>query len=602
MGTCDYADIIICKFVRSYLMKKEVGEKIWKMARKIEKRLIKKISNIDPIILQLLINREIKDYKGFLEPNFKKGQHDPFLLDGIKIARKRILKAIKNKERVMIFGHYDCDGVCAVALMSEALEKLGLKAEVYIPTRKEGYQIKEQTFGEFKKKNISLIITVDFGITDVKAAEFARKDNIDLIITDHHQPPKKLPKAHVIVNPHLSKKYPFKELCGASVVYKLISTLISDEKFLKWSLDLVALATIADVVPLIDENRIFTKYGLIVLQKTRRIGLKKLYQKAGIDKNKINTYSVGFQIAPRLNASGRMDHALSSYCLLKTKNKKEAERIVDDLNRLNIKRQRVLEKSLQEALEKIKKDRLAKNKLIIVSDKKWAEGILGLIAGKVTEMFSRPTIALRENGDYFRGSARSIDEFHITNALREYEDILEKVGGHKKAAGLTVKKNLMKDLYDKLVGFASQKLSAKDVIPKVNIDAQIKLKNINQKFWNILQKLEPYGYGNPKPVFATSNLSVKNIRSIGNDGKHLSMNLSDGENFIRAIGFGMGKMYNKIKIGDEVDVAYNIDLNQWNGQENLELKLIDIKNPPSSKLPPSLKLRRTSRRIKEKNV
>jgi len=558
-------------------MKKGEVSKIWLTAQKINKNLIKKFPAINPIILQILANREISDFKNFLKTDFNKGQHNPFLLSDVKKTRDRILRAQKDKEKILIFGHFDCDGVCAATLLSEVLEKLKIKQEVYISERSEGYHINEKLFDQFKNEKISLIITVDFGITDIRAGELCQRKGIDLVITDHHQPPKKLPKAFAIINPYLSKRYPFKELSGTGVVYKLISGLINDEKFLKWSLDLVALATVADVVPLVDENRIFTKYGLIVLKKTRRLGLCELYKKAGIDRKNINTYTVGFQIAPRLNASGRMDHALSSYYLLKTKNKNQAEKIATKLNELNSKRQIVLDKSLKEALDKIKKNKLDKNKMIIVSDKGWAEGILGLIAGKITEMFSRPSIVLCEDGDFLRGSARSIDQFHITNALREYEDILERVGGHKKAAGLTIKKKLIKDLYDKLVSFAYQKISDRDIIPKIKIDTKIKPSNLTKNFWKNLQILEPYGYGNPKPVFATHDLMVKNTRPMGDKGKHLSLNLSDGKNFFRAVGFEMGNLYKIIKPGDKVNIAYNLDLNCWNGNENLELRLIDIK-------------------------
>lgn len=558
-------------------MRKGEISKIWLTAKKITKNLIKKFPKINPVILQLLSNRKISDVENFLKADYLGGQHDPFLLSGLKKAKERILFAKKNKEKVAVFGHFDCDGICAAALLSDGLEKLKIDHEVYIPERRDGYQINEEYFKDFKKKKISLIITVDFGITDVGAGELAKNAGIDLIITDHHQPPKKLPKAYAIVSPLLSKKYPFKELSGTGVVYKLTQSLIDDERFLKWSLDLVALATIADVTPLVEENRIFTKYGLIVLKKTKRTGLLELYKKASIDQNTINTYTVGFQIAPRLNASGRMDHALSSYYLLKTKNKDEAEKIAEKLNTLNSKRQQILDKSLSEALKKVEKDNLAKNKLIILSDKSWVEGVLGLIAGKVTEIFTRPSIVLREDGDHFRGSARSIDEFHITNALREYEDILERVGGHKKAAGLTVKKNLMKDLYNKLTAFAEHELNDKDIMPKLNIDAEISLANLSRDFWDEIQKLEPHGYGNPKPVFATRNISVSNVRTMGREEKHLSLNVSDKERFIRAVGFEMGDLAKKIKPGDKIDIAYNLELNSWNGNEDLELRLVDVK-------------------------
>jgi single-stranded-DNA-specific exonuclease len=558
-------------------MKQGMVEKIWILAQKKSQKILKKIPKIDPVIIQLLINRGISDIKEFLEPNYQKGKFNPFLLSDIKKARERILKAIKNKEKVAVFGHYDCDGICAAVLMAETLEFLGLKPEVFIPQRSEGYQISKERFLEFKKKNISLLITVDFGITDIKAGEEAKNSGIDLIICDHHLPPKKLPKSLAIINPLCSPKYPFKELSGTGVVYKLVESLISEEKFLKWALELVALATVADVVPIISENRMFVKFGLMALQKTKRLGLKKLFEKAGIDQKKINTYTIGFQIAPRLNASGRMEQALSSYYLLRTKNKQEAEKLANDLNNLNQKRQSVLDKSLRNALEKIKKDDLAKDKIIIVSSKDWAEGILGLIAGKVTEFFTKPSIVLREEAQFFKGSARSIDGFHITNALREYEDILERVGGHKKAAGVKVKKSLMKDLYDKLTSFANQKISEKDILPKVIIDVELSLKNITEKFWQNILKLEPYGYGNPKPLFATYNLKIVNISQMGNKGKHLSMNLSDGKKFIRAVGFEMGDLYHKFRTGDQINIAYSLDLNEWNGERNLEARLVDVK-------------------------
>jgi single-stranded-DNA-specific exonuclease len=572
-------------------MKQGMADKIWIMARKISKKILEKFPKINPIILQLLINRGIKEIDQFLEPNFEKGRYNPFLLSDVKKAQKRIKKAISAKEKIAIFGHYDCDGICAAVLMAEALEFLGVQPKVYIPERRDGYQIRKERFEEFKKNKVTLLITVDFGITDILAAEMAKESGIDLIICDHHQPPKKLPKCFAIINPLCSSKYLFKELSGTGVVYKLVETLISEERFLKWALELVVLATVADVVPLISENRTLTKFGLIALRKTKRLGLIKLFEKAGIDKDKINTYTIGFQIAPRLNASGRMDQAVSSYYLLRTKDERQAEKLATDLNNFNQKRQSILDKSLNSAMEKIKKDGLNKDKIIIVSSKDWAEGILGLIAGKVTEFFCKPSIVLREEEEFFKGSARSIDGFHITNALREYEDILEKVGGHKKAAGMTVKKDLMKDLYDKLTGLANQKITDDDILPKVMIDVELSLKNINESFWENILKFEPYGYGNPKPLFATKNLKIVNISRMGKEGKHLSLILKDEENFIsvaenpasggedviRAVGFEMGKLFDKFSAGDKIDVAYNLDLNQWSGNQNLELKLIDIK-------------------------
>jgi len=405
------------------------------------------------IIKQILINRQIPktDWLAFLHPDFYNGLHNPYLLPGMRLAVNRIEQAIKDRQKIGIFADYDADGIPGAALLADILEnKLHIQTVTYIPTRREGYGLNKKGLDYLKKAGANLIITVDLGVRNIKEIDYARKIGLNVIITDHHEPGDKLPKSLALINPKIEQsKYPFRELSGGGVVFKLIQALSKKvkgitEADLKWALDLVAITAICDVVPLIDENRIFAKFGLLVLGKSRRMGLKRLYKIAQIDPAKIDTHTVGFQIGPRLNAPGRMDHTNESFELLRSTDPILARNLAVKLDEINRRRQTQLDQAVTEAETEILKNKLSDKKIIFLSSAKWSSGIVGLIAGKIMEKFNRPTIFFEKGEEFSKGSARSIDQYNIVKALEEANDLLENFGGHVKAAGLTVKNQNLK--------------------------------------------------------------------------------------------------------------------------------------------------------------
>ena len=537
----------------------------------------------DSIIEQLLFNRNIKlkNRKSFLSPSFDQDLHDPFLMKGMKAAIGRIIKAIDNKEKIGLFGDYDADGIPGLALLYQSFKKMGLEVILYIPKRAQGYGLNFEGIDLFKKEKVTLMVTVDLGIRNIKEVIYAKENGIDTIIIDHHEQGEKLPEA-IILNPkQKNDRYPFRELSACGVAFKFIQGMSRESMltktinipFLKWLLDLVAIATICDVVPLVDENRIFAKFGLIVLQKTRRIGLEKLYQAATIDHNLIDTHTVGFQIGPRLNAPGRMDHANESFYLLVSEDPRESMILATKLDQINRQRQAELERVLKEAEEKVEKNLLHQKKVILVEGKNWPHGIIGLVAGKLMEQFSRPAIVCERREKDFRGSARSIDAFNIIEALEEAKQFLSSYGGHAKAAGLTFEQEHLSNLYDELLKIAENKITNEDLIPKLKIDALVKKEDLDYNLLNDIQKFAPFGLGNPRPVFMIEKAAISDIRTVGQTQKHLKMKVEG----IEAIGFDLGNLAKDLSQDQKIDAAFTLDEDNWDGNKKLQLKIIDIR-------------------------
>lgn len=555
-------------------------DKVWKIKKRI----------FDDPIKQLLYNRSIITQKGevdlierFIEPSFDNDLHDPELLPNWKEFKNRLTEAVDKQETIGIFADYDADGIPGAAYLYRALVKLGVKARVYIPTREEGYGLNKAGIDVLVGQNCSLIITVDLGIRSFEMVEYAASLT-DIIITDHHLPDDKLPKkALAVVNPKVSgSKYPFKELSGAGVVFKLVSGLakfypeVLTEAFLKWNLDLIAISTISDVVPLVDENRVITKFGLISLIKTHNIGLKKLYQVAAIDAKKINTYTVGFQIAPRINAPGRIDHASKSFELLVTEDENEAVELAHWLNKKNALRQNSMDQVEQECIAQVIDNNLDKDKIIIVHGD-WPKGVIGPSASRLVEKFRRPVIILSKEESGYSGSSRSIPNFNIIDGLKKVEKYLKVYGGHKGAAGLQLEKTNLTKFITEMVKIANNEIKDEHLKPAVDIDLEISPGEISVNQFKKFFQLEPFGLGNPRPIFYLKNVKIIDHRFVGKDNKHLKLMVSTKGQDFEAIFFGCNIDLKKINLHN-AELLFSPEINYWNGQNKVSLNIIDIRD------------------------
>ncbi len=536
---------------------------------------------INSLIKVLLANRGIKTRKEieeFLNPKLENVTVKSVGIDNknLKKAIVRIKLAIKNKEQIVVFGDYDVDGICGTAILWETLNSMGAKVMPYIPHRiDEGYGLSQRGIENLKLKivNCKLIITVDNGIVANKAVDFANEMGIDVIITDHHVPSKKLPDALAIV--HTTK------LCGTGVAYILSQEIrkILNTKYLihNTHLELVALATVADLVPLKGANRTLLKFGLEALKKTKRVGLLELFKEAGLEKKSIGVYEIGHMIAPRLNAMGRLEYAMDSLRLICTNNQKRAEELAKLLGSTNKERQDLTLETVLHAKQAIKNKKQETRKLIFISHKTYEQGVIGLVAGKLVEQFYRPAIVVSIGEKISRASARSISGFNIIEFIREHSSFLVDAGGHPMAAGFTVETTKLVKLQEILEDRAELILNENLLTRSLRIDCELPLSFIDIKLYESLQKLAPFGMGNPEPTFISRNVAVEDMRLVGAEGKHLKLKIKDQKSNIPldGIGFGMGGA--KIHIGDKVNIVYVIDENEWNGNKRLQLKIRDLR-------------------------
>lgn len=575
------------------------------------KRIFPELEKItEDILTQRGIDTKEKKEE-FLYPDYEKHLHNPKLLTDIQKAVNRILQARKNKETIYIYGDYDVDGITSATILSDFLNQIGLKSKTYLPDRnKEGYGLNQSAIDYIKKQGTDLIITVDCGITNFDEVEYAKQQNLDVIITDHHFVPEKIPKALAVINPKRKKdKYPEKMLAGVGVTFKLIQAIADeisdyDNQQLKWLLDLVAIGNVADCVPLLGENRTLTKYGLMVLSKTRRVGLKQLFTvgRINIDASRLPGGEViGFQIAPRINAAGRMNHASLAYELLtRTPDKiTEARTLALEIESQNQRRQ----KETLEIMKEVEKELDIHNlpTIIIQSSKHWSLGLVGLVAGRIADKYNRPCILLQEKDGELKGSCRSIPAFHLMEALPKVSKLLKKFGGHSQAAGITLtKKNFPK--FKKSMIELAKKQNIHLAPKEITIDLKISLKEINEKLLDELLLMEPFGQGNPKPKFLSRNVVVKRIAYLGTEQKHLKIWLADKEEdseqleiiaFFFENTFDFLTVPNKVsdkktalKPGDKIDIIYTLEENIWNGQRSIQGKIVDIKILSSPKITP----------------
>ncbi len=553
---------------------------------------------VDQVVSQLLFNRGLvgkTEINNFLSPNLEKDFFDPFLFKNMAAAVDLIIKNIKEENKITIYGDYDADGVTATATMYETLNILKAKTDIYIPERvSEGYGLNSAAIKEIKEAGSKLIITVDSGIRNQAEAALAASLGLELIITDHHVPPdaESLPVCLIISAQLPGSGYPEKNLSGVGVAFKLASALISrtklsdDEKdILKNRLyDLAAVGTVADCVPLLGENRLLVKKGLAALNFTKRLGLRELIKAAQIKQShNLDSWNIGFQIAPRINAAGRLDHANTAFQLLITKDAAEARDLARDLNDRNIERQRITAEIMDEVEKRINN----KDKILIglcEDDKGWNEGVVGLVAGKICEKYYRPTLVITKSGDEYKGSGRSIPEINIIKAIEESKDILERYGGHAAACGFSFKEKNLDKFIKRINQTVERELGDILLVPRILIDTEIDLANIDDVLISELDKFRPFGQSNERPKFSSFGVKIVNIITMGAGKEHIKLMLQqDNSSIFNAIGFGQAEKWSDLKIGGLIDIVYFIDINEYNGRREIQLKIIDIKKNDKSK-------------------
>lgn len=544
----------------------------------------KNYGKLHDVVLQILKKRGIEtpeDIDQFLNPKLCK-LYDPTLMKDMDRAVQRIKKAIKYNEKVTIYGDYDVDGITSCTIMIKLLRKFGLNVDYYVPSRiDEGYGLNKDAIEKIHKSGTTLIITVDNGISSFDEVEFAKKLKIDVIITDHHEPKDKLPKAFAILNPKQPGcGYPFKELSGVGVVLKLAYALLDmDIGAIEEYLDLAALGTVADIVPLLDENRIIVKNGLQKLDNTTNKGIIALKNILNLQDKPIDTTKISFMIAPRLNAVGRISDASIAVELLLTNDVQRAKQLAEVLEDVNRKRQNIESKILNQAKELIENNiDLETSKIIVLSSPDWHPGVIGIVASRITEMYHRPSILIAEDGKTGQGSGRSIQGFNLFEALDKNSDLLIRYGGHEQAAGLTIKVENIDKFAENINMLAIDIFEKVDLTPRLTIDLELN-EDINLDLAKQLELLEPFGYKNPKPLFASKNLLLEEVRTVGKKDKHLKMRLRKKKCKIDSIGFNLGDIKQKLEMAPIVDLAFYLEVNRWNGYITPQLNIKDIKVP-----------------------
>lgn len=540
---------------------------------------LQKKYNINKLLATIIANRGItgEQINKFLNPK-RSDFYNPYGMPDMEIAVERIEKAIKNQEKTIIYGDYDVDGITSVTVLKSFLEERGLQVGVYIPNRlEEGYGLNKEAVEKISKQGYTLMITVDCGISAVEEVKYANELGIETIITDHHEPGNEIPEAMAIVDAkRKDNTYPCRNLAGVGVVFKLIQAIsikigLEEKEYLKY-LDIVCIGTISDIVPLTDENRVIVKLGLKLVEQTRNLGLRAILQATGY--NKIDSITISFGIAPRINACGRMGHQEEALKLFLSKDINEVNMLTQKLNEYNKIRQEIEKNIFSDAIVQIEEKKLENKNTIVLMGKNWHHGVIGIVASKITEMYFKPSILLCEEDDYGKGSGRSIPGFDLYETLTECKESIDRFGGHSMAVGITVKKEKFNEFKEKLEQIAKEK-NIEEIVPILKIDAQINLDEISRDMVESLKELEPFGEENKTPLFLFRNLKINSIRAL-TEGKHLKLTLKDNKNIVNAIGFNLGEYSNEYKIGDRIDVVGNLEINSFNGVENIQINIKDL--------------------------
>ena len=537
--------------------------------------------NLNKVIGKIIVNRHVvndEDVRIFITPT-RDDFHDPFLFKGMDIAVDRIIKAINNKEKILIYGDYDVDGITSTTVLKKYLMDRGISVDTYIPNRlHEGYGLNKKAIDTIKERNIDLIITVDCGISAIEEVDYAVRLGMDIIVTDHHEVGEKLPNALAVIDAkRKDNTYPFRALAGVGVVFKLIQALsikleIKPEEYLKY-LDLVCVGTISDIVPLEGENRTIAKLGLMLIKVTRNLGLRELIKSSGY--KEIDSNTISFGVAPRINACGRMGHEEEALKLFLAEDLESATKITKELNEYNTLRQSTEKAIYEEAVLQIEKNHLDENNSIVLGGKGWHHGVIGIVSSKVTDKYYKPSILLSFENNIAKGSGRSVPGFDLYEGLAKCEDLLEKYGGHSMAVGLTLKKENLENFKERFEQIAKEK-NIKELVPIIYIDDELKLKDINMDLVKSISILEPFGEANKVPLFLIRNLKIDSIRALS-EGRHLKLTLRDENFVINAIGFELGYLAEEYRIGDRIDVVGTLEINSFNGFSSIQINMKDIR-------------------------
>jgi single-stranded-DNA-specific exonuclease len=553
---------------------------------------------LHPLVTQILLTRGLRNEKQvaqFITPDYQQDCLDPFLFRQMEQVVARVKQARDLKEKVVIFGDYDADGITSSAILKETFEELGVDATVYIPDKRtEGYGLNLLAIDLFKVSGVKLIVTVDCGITSIAEVAKASENGIDVIITDHHHVPEKTPAALAIINPHQKDcGYPFEDLAGVGVAFKVVQAIyqsLMPEKIgqTKWMLDLVSIGTIADCVPLIGENRLFVKYGLVVLSKTRRTGLLELFTvgRITIDESAIpDTKKVSFYVAPRINAAGRINHANLAYNLIIEKDVILARDFALELEASNTERQKITAEVVSEIRILAEKDYLDR-KLIFAIGEHFPIGVVGLVAGKIAQQYNKPTAVFQRGPEESKGSFRSIPQINIIEAIGACSQFLLKFGGHSQAAGVSLRNDQLENFQKALEEIIENQLVGIKLEAEIAIDGQAQPSEITFDLIEDLEKLKPFGIGSEEPILLIEKLIIQEKRFLGNEKKHVKFFLSSAENELRvnesikifeAISFGGGEKFAAFNEGDKIDIVCNLQKDNWNGNSKIQLNVVDMR-------------------------
>ncbi len=558
--------------------------KKWNVLPRAPESHFARFPDLSPLIVQILYNRgisEAQEVRHFLAHQWL--DDDPLVLKGMAEAVERLSRAIVRQEPIAVYGDYDVDGVTATTVMVQTLTALGAKAQAYIPNRfDEGYGLNNEALAELASQGVKVVLTVDCGIRSVNEVAYGNSLGLDMIITDHHHVGEETPPALAAINPKQSGcVYPFKDLAGVGLAYKLVQALLDHSSIQPNDLqatnflDLVALGTIADLAPLYGENRKLAQAGLRQLNQTLRPGLTALMTKVGA-RSAISAGTIGFVIGPRLNAAGRLDSALAAYRLLMAQTEFEAIHLAEQLDLQNRERQKLTQQMVEVVRQMILADGI-QSPLYFIHHADFNPGVVGLAASRLSEEFYRPILVAEHGPHYTKGSARSIPEFHITEALDQCADLLVRYGGHAAAAGFTLKNENLPAFQERLLQVAQQNLEVMHLRPIVTVDAEVNLRGVKPVLVEAITALQPFGYGNPTPCFLTRNLKIKAIKAIGQESQHLRLVLHDGKHGWKAVAFRQGYWANKLRLEQQIDVVYSLEFNEWNGERQMQLEIKDLR-------------------------